>query len=107
MDKRIGWNLDSAEHATFNWIRPIPTCAKAGSRIDPPSTAVLDKARIISGPTLRMHEFKRRFVFRAALVLFIPFFAAALGPEPPPRHPISSADMVRSVTLRRDALLAV
>src|SRR5437667_12741391 len=31
MDKRMGCNLDSIEHATFNWSRPLPAYARAHS----------------------------------------------------------------------------
>src|SRR5438445_8210989 len=85
MDKRMGWNLDTTEHATFNWIRPIPACSKVGSQFNPAPITVVDTARIISGPTLHMRVFNRRFVFRIGVVLLILFWATALGPEPPAR----------------------
>jgi ankyrin repeat protein len=105
MDKRIGWNLDSAEHATFNWIRPIPACSKVGSQFDPASPAMLDDAGIIAGPNQRMPVFKRRFVFRACIVLLIFFWATALGPEPSARISISPNELVRAVTIQRDSLV--
>src|SRR2546430_16643029 len=89
MDKRIGWNLDSAEHATFNWIRPIPACSKVGSQFDPAPITVLDTAGIMAGPTLPMRVFKRRFVFRIGVVILVLFWATALGPETPARISIS------------------
>ena len=105
MDKRMGWNLDSTEHATFNWIRPIPACSKVGSQFDPTPIKGLDTARIIAGPTLHMRVFKRRFIFRLAVVLLILFWATALGPEPPARISISPGELVRAVTIQRDSLI--
>jgi ankyrin repeat protein len=105
MDKRMGLNLDSAEHATFNWIRPIPACSKVGSQFNRPPTILLDEARIISGPTLHMRLLKRRFVFWAGIAFLILFWAAALGPEPPARISISPSELVRAVTIQRDSLI--
>ena len=115
MGKRIGWNLDSMEHATFKWIRPIPvrhgasvlwrTYLKTHSRFSRSGARFLDEARIISGPTLFMRAFKRRFVFGAGVVLLILFWAIALGPEPPARISISPAELVRAVTIQRDSLI--
>jgi ankyrin repeat protein len=105
MDKRIGWNLDSTEHATFNWIRPIPAYSKVGSQFNPAPITVLDTARIIPGPTLHMRVFKRRFVFRIGVVLLVLFWATALGPEPPARISISPSELVRAVTIQRDSLI--
>ncbi|HEU0273622.1 MAG TPA: ankyrin repeat domain-containing protein [Candidatus Udaeobacter sp.] len=105
MDKRIGWNLDSAEHATFNWIRPIPTCSKVASQFEPPSAAVLDEAGIITARNRTMREFKRRIAFQAGLVLFILFWATALGPEPSARILISPNELVRAVTIQRESLI--
>jgi ankyrin repeat protein len=105
MDTRMGWNLDSTEHATFNWIRPIPACSKAPSPFSPSSAAFLDEARIISGPTLFMRKFKRQFVFGAGVVLLILFWAIAVGPEPPARISVSPGELVRAVTIQRDSLI--
>src|SRR5881227_1524537 len=105
MDKRMGWNLDTTEHATFNWIRPIPACSKVGSQFNPAPITVVDTARIISGPTLHMRVFNRRFVFRIGVVLLILFWATALGPEPPARISISPGELVRAVTIQRDSLI--
>jgi ankyrin repeat protein len=105
MDKRMRWNLDSAEHATFNWIRPIPACSKVGSQLNPAPITVLDTGGTISGATLHMRVFKRRFVFRIGVVLLILFWATALGPEPPARISISPSELVRAVTIRRDSLI--
>src|SRR5881275_1348143 len=105
MAKRIGWNLDSTEHPTFNWVRPIPAYAKTPSRFNRRSTTFLDEARIISGPTLFMRAFKRRAVFGAGVVLLILFWAIAVGPEPPARISISPEELVRAVTIQRDSLI--
>jgi ankyrin repeat protein len=83
----------------------MPACSKVGSQFNPPSTTALDTARIIAGPTLHMRVFKRRFVFRIGVVLLILFWATALGPEPPARISISPSELVRAVTIRRDALI--
>ena len=105
MDKRMGWNLDSREHATFNWIRPIPAYSKVGSQFHPTPIPGLDTARIMAGPTNPMRVFKRRFVFRLSVVLLIFFWATALGPEPPARISISPSELVRAVTIQRDSLV--
>jgi ankyrin repeat protein len=105
MDKRMGWNLDSTKHATFNWTRPIPAYAKAASPLNPGSTTFLDESRIITGSTLFMRAFKRRFVFAAGVVLLILFWAIAVGPEPPARISISPEELVRAVTIQRDSLI--
>jgi len=105
MDRRIGLNLDSTEHATFNWIRPIPVYVKTPSPFNRSSATFLDDARIISGPTLFMRAFKRRFVFAAGVVLLILFWTIAVGPEPPARISISPGELVRAVTIQRDSLI--
>src|SRR5216117_1579632 len=105
MDKRIGWNLDSTEDATFNWIRPIPAYSKARSQFRHISTTFFDEARIISGPNLFMRAFKSRVVFGAGVVLLILFWAIAVGPEPPARISISPEELVRAVTIQRDSLI--
>jgi ankyrin repeat protein len=104
MDKRIGWNLDSAEHATFNWIRPIPACSKVASQFDPSSNPVLDAAAM-ARPKQHMRVFKRRFVFPIGIVLLILFWVTALGPEPSARISISPNELVRAVTIQRDSLI--
>src|SRR5205814_2868342 len=105
MDKRMGWNLDTTEHATFNWIRPIPACSKVGSQFNPAPITLLDTAGIIPGSTLHMRVIKRRFVFRIVVILLILFWATALGPEPPARISISPSELVRAVTIQRDSLI--
>jgi ankyrin repeat protein len=105
MDKRIGWNLDSNQDATFNWLRPMPAYSKARSHFSRGSNAFLDEARIISGSTLFMSAFKRRFVFWAGVVLLILFWAIAVGPEPPARISISPEELLRAVTIQRESLI--
>ncbi len=105
MDKRIGWNLDSTQDATFNWIRPIPAYSKARSQPSRRSAAFLDEGRILSSPTLFMSAFKKRFVFAAGVVLLVLFWAIAVGPEPPARISISPEELVRAVTIQRDSLI--
>jgi ankyrin repeat protein len=105
MDKRMGWNLDSTEHATFNWTRPIPAYAKTPSRFGRSSPTLLDEARIIWGTTLFMRKFKRRFGFAAGVVVLILFWAIAVGPEQPARISISPEELVRAVTIHRDSLI--
>ena len=105
MDKRIGWNLDSTEDATFNWLRPMPAYSKARSQFSRRSTSFLDEARITSDPTLFMSAFKRRIFFWAGVALLILFWAIAVGPEPPARISMSPEELVRAVTLQRDSLI--
>src|SRR6266702_7985368 len=105
MDKRIGWNLDSTEDATFNWLRPMPAYSKARSQFSHRSAAFLDEGRILSSPTLSMSAFKKRFVFWAGVVLLILFWAIAVGPEPPARISMSPEELVRAVTIQRDSLI--
>src|SRR5213596_2062864 len=105
MAKRIGLNLDSTEHATFNWTRPIPAYSKVRSQFNRRSTTFLDESRIITGPTVFMRAFKRRFVFAAGVVFLILFWSIAVGPEPPARISISPEELVRAVTIQRDSLI--
>src|SRR5204863_4004067 len=105
MAKRIGLNLDSTEHATFNWTRPISAYSKVRSQFNRRSTTFLDESRIITGPTVFMRAFKRRFVFAACVVFLILFWSIAVGPEPPARISISPEELVRAVTIQRDSLI--
>src|SRR5436190_14263366 len=105
MAKRIGLNLDSTEHATFNWTRPIPAYSKVRSQFNRRSTTFLGESRIITGPTVFMRAFKRRFVFAAGVVFLILFWSIAVGPEPPARVTISPEELVRAVTIQRDSLI--
>ena len=105
MAKRIGLNLDSTEHATFNWTRPIPAYSKVRSQFNRRSTTFLEESRIITGPTVFMRAFKRRFVFAAGVVFLILFWSIAVGPEPPARISISPEELVRAVTIQRDSLI--
>src|SRR5213593_142650 len=104
MDKRMGWNLDSREHATFNWLRPIPAYSKSGSRFCRNYTTFVDEARIIPSP---MHAFKRRVIFPAgvAILILVLLWAMAIGPEPPARVTISPEELVRAVTIQRASLV--
>ena len=52
-----------------------------------------------------MRVFKRRFVFRIAVVLLVVFWVTVLGPEPPARISISPGELVRAVTIQRDSLI--
>ncbi|MGE5212133.1 MAG: ankyrin repeat domain-containing protein [Nitrospirota bacterium] len=117
MDKRIGWNFDSSQHATFNALRPIalPRSETARSRPDaktdsqfrPSRARFLDEKRIIGGPAINMRIFHRRFVLRAgfAALILIFLWAIAIGPEPPSRIIISPDELVRAVTIQRDSLV--
>jgi ankyrin repeat protein len=117
MDKRIGWNFDSGQHATFNPLRPIAVRRsktavwRPRSKTDSPSRrsrgTFLDDNHIIGGPAINMRIFHRRFVFRAGLValILIVLWAIAIGPEPPARISISPDELVRAVTIQRDALV--
>jgi ankyrin repeat protein len=117
MDKRIGWNFDSGQHATFNPLRPIAVRrskavlwrphSKADSQFLRSRGRLLDENRIIGGPAIKMRIFHKRFVFRAGLValILIVLWAIAIGPEPPARIAISPDELVRAVTIQRDTLV--
>ncbi len=105
MDKRIGWNLDSLEHATFNWPRPIPACAKARSQFNRASVTLPDRAYILCDQALHMRSSKRRIVFQASVVFLILLWATAIAPEPPARISISPSELVRAVTIGRGSLI--
>src|SRR5437762_6040917 len=99
MDKRIGWNLDSMEHAMFNWARPIPGCSKTFSQFHRPSVTLPHRRYVISGRALRTRVSGRRIVFQASVLLFILLWATAIAPEPPAGISISPAELVRAVTI--------
>jgi len=128
MDKRIGWNFDSSQHATFNLLRPIAVrrsktfspadesvpCAdlrqphsKTDSQFRRSRARFLDENRIIGGPAITMRMFHRRFVLRTGVValVLIVLWAIAIGPEPPARIAISPDELVRAVTIQRDSLI--
>jgi ankyrin repeat protein len=105
MDKRIGWNLDSAEHAMFNWPRPIPACLKARSQFNRASVTVSERAYILFGQALHMRASSRRIVFQASVVFLILLWATAIAPEPPARISISPSELVRAVTIGRGSLI--
>src|SRR5215831_15929330 len=128
MDKRIGWNFDSGQHAMFNPPRPIalprsntvsltdesrPRAdpwqphSKTNSQFTRNRARFLDENRIIGGPAINMRIFHRRFLLRtglAALILIV-VWAIAIGPEPPSRVTISPDELVRAVTIQRDSLV--
>src|SRR6266508_833370 len=117
MDKRIGWNFDSSQHATFNPPRPIvvgrsktaqwPPHSKTYSQFRRNRARFLDENRIIGGPAINMRIFPRRLVLRAGVValILIVLWAIAIGPEPPARITISPDELVRAVTIQRDSLV--
>lgn len=117
MDKRIGWNFDTTQHATFNAARPIRaidreptlrrTYPKTYSQLSRSHATFTAGRRVIDGPTINMRRFQWRFFLRAggaALVLIL-LWAVAIGPEPPARVTISPDELVRAVTIRRDSLI--
>ena len=117
MDKRIGWNFDSSQHATFNTLRPIAVRrsetvlwrirSKTYSQFRRSRARFLDENRIIGGPAINMRVFHRRFVLRAGVValILIVLWAIAIGPEPPARITISPDELVRAVTIQRASLI--
>jgi ankyrin repeat protein len=117
MDKRIGWNFDSGQHATFNPLRPIAVphsktfLRRTHSKTDSPfrrsRARFLDENRIIGGPAINMRIFHRRFVLRAgvAALILILLWAIAIGPEPHSRITISPDELVRAVAIQRDSLI--
>src|SRR4029079_1938972 len=84
---------------------------RSHSKIDSPfqrsRARFLDENRIIGSPANNMRISHRRFVFRAGLValILIVLWAIAIGPEPPARITISPDELVRAVTIQRDALV--
>ena len=105
MDKRIGWNLDSTEHAMFNRLRPIPVCSKALSQFNRASVDLSDRTYIISGGALHMGASRKRIVFQTSVVFSILLWATAIAPEPPARISISPGELVRAVTIGRQSLI--
>src|SRR4029450_6372834 len=105
MGKRIGWNLDSTEHAMFNWLRPIPVYSKAPSQFNPASVNLPERIHIVSGRGLHMGASRRRIVFHAAVVCSLLLWAPAIAPEPPARISIAPGELVRAVTIGRQSLI--
>ena len=117
MDKRIGWNFDTTQHATFNRTRPTPlpdsvgilwrSYSKTHSQFDGTHAKFDDGRRVIGSPTMNMRMFQRRFVLRAGVValILILLWAIAIGPEPPARIAISPDELVRAVTIQRQSLI--
>ena len=109
--------MDSGQHATFNPLRPIAVRrsktvlwrphSKTDSQFRRSRGRFLDQNRIIGGPAINMRIFHKRFVFRAGLaaLILIVLWAIAIGPEPPSRISISPDELVRAVTIQRDALV--
>ena len=105
MDKRIGSNLDSIEHAMFNWPRPTPRCAKLASQFNRAFVSLLYRADMLFDQALHMRASTRRIVFQAAVVFLILLWATAIAPEPPARISISPRELVRAVTIGRSSLI--
>src|SRR5437763_11826182 len=83
----------------------MPACPKVNPQFNPALITVVDTARIISGPTLHLRVFNRRFVFRIGVVLLMLFWVTARGPEPPARISISPSELFRAVTIQLDSLI--
>jgi ankyrin repeat protein len=105
MDKRIGWNLDSIQRATFNSARPIPAWARARSQFSPGRVKLLETAYIIRDRILHMRASKRRGLFQCGVVVLILLWATAIAPEPSAHISISANDLVRAVTAQRASLV--
>jgi ankyrin repeat protein len=105
MDKRIGWNLDSTEHAMFNWLRPIPVCSKALSQFNRAFVNLPQRTYIVTGQALHMVASRKRIVFQVSVVFSILLWATAIAPEPPARISISPGELVRAVTIGRQSLI--
>src|SRR6266403_4167454 len=105
MDKRMSCNLDSIEHAMFNWTRPIPARVKVGSQFDPAPFKTLGERCILRDRPLPMSASTRRAVFQGGFVLLILLWATAIAPEPGARISITPADLVRAVTIERASLI--
>jgi ankyrin repeat protein len=105
MDKRIAWNLDSTEHAMFNWLRPIPVCSKALSQFNRAAVTLPERTSVISDRAWNLLGRRRRIVFQASVVFLILLWATAIAPEPPVRISISPGELVRAVTIGRQSLI--
>jgi len=105
MDKRIGCNLDSIEHAMFNWPRPLPPCAKVESQFESVPFEPLDKGYVICDQPLPMRASRRRRFFQSGFVLLMLLWATAIAPEPGARLSITPADLVRAVTIDHASLI--
>jgi len=98
-------NLDSIEHAMFNWTRPIPARVNVGSQFDPVSFKALDERCILRDRLLSMSASTRRTLFQGGFVLLILLWATAIAPEPGTRISMTPADLVRAVTIDRGSLI--
>jgi ankyrin repeat protein len=101
----MGWNLDSMEHATFNWSRPLPAYARAHSHFRPTTVKLFDRKCRIANRAFCMRGSNRRAIVPVAVVLLILVWATAIGPERSARISISSGELVRAVTIQRDSLI--
>jgi ankyrin repeat protein len=98
-------NLDSIEHAMFNWTRPIPACVKVGSQSDPFRFKTRDERCIFRDWLLSMRVSTRRALLQGGFVLLILLWATAIAPEPGSRISMTPADLVRAVTIDRGSLI--
>jgi ankyrin repeat protein len=117
MDKRISGSFDSAQHATFNRVRPIPvkrgesvrrrTDSKPYSQFDPSDARFSDGKRIIGNPTIHLRMSQGRVVLPASVIALVLIFlwGWTIGPEPPARVVLSPDELVRAVTAQRDSLI--
>jgi len=105
MDKRICWNLDSVEHAMFNWARPIPVCSKSLSQFDRATVTLPGRTHAISGRVSHERASGGRIAFQASILFLVLLWATAIAPEPPARIAISPAELVRAVMIGRQSLI--
>ena len=117
MDKRISWNFDSGQHATFNPLRPIalrpsktvgwPPDSKTDSQFEGSRARFPDQNCMIGAPAINIPIFHRRFILRAgvAALVLIALWIIAIGPEPPSHIAISPDELVRAVTIQREPLI--
>ena len=89
----------------FNWTRPIPACVKVGSQFDPAPFKTLGERCILRHRLLSMSASTRRALFQGGFVLLILLWATAIAPEPGMRISMTSADLVRAVTIDRGSLI--
>jgi ankyrin repeat protein len=105
MDKRIGWNLDSMEHAMFNWARPIPLCPEAVSQFSPVSVSLPKRRYAVSDRASQVLASKRRIVLETSVVFLVLLWATTVGPEPLSRASISPRELIRAVSMGRQSLI--
>src|SRR6188472_1704773 len=117
MDKRISWNFDSGQHATFNPLRPIavppsktvvwPPASKTDSQFGGSRARFPDQNPMLGAPAINIRIFHRRFILRAgvAALILIGLWVIAIGPEPASHMVISPDELVRAVTIQREPLI--